>query len=128
MRHASFFLTTDQYRAGTKTVTRRLGWKNLRPGDLVMGCVKCQGLGKGGRIERIHPFEVISNQPERLGRLIEDPAYGRLEAMLEGFPDLDGPGFVEMFCRHMQATPSTFVQRIQFIHRFDLAHLARQAT
>lgn len=120
MRRMSFALTTPQYRAGTKTVTRRLGWPGLKPGDIVMGCVKCMGLGKGGVCETIHPFEVLSNRPERLGTMIDDPDYGRLEARLEGFPELDGPGFVAMFQRHMRVDQDHTVNRIHFLHRPDL--------
>ena len=64
MRNMSFMLTTAQIRAGTKTVTRRLGWKFLKPGDRLMACVKCQGLGKGGKIEKIREIEVVSVRQE----------------------------------------------------------------
>jgi len=50
MRNMSFFLTTDQIRNKTKTVTRRDGWLFLKPGDIVQACVKCQGLKKGEKI------------------------------------------------------------------------------
>ena len=35
MRHMSFALTTKQIKSRTKTVTRRLGWTFLKPGDLI---------------------------------------------------------------------------------------------
>ena len=44
MRHISFFLTQSQVRARTKSVTRRLAWKNVKAGDLMLGVVKAQGL------------------------------------------------------------------------------------
>ncbi len=118
MRNISVQLTQSQIRAGTKHVTRRLGWANAKPGDLLMACPKCQGLGPGGKMERIHPIRITSNHPESLSALIEDPAYGIAEARLEGFPELDGPGFVEMFCRHMQVKPSHVVNRLAFDHVF----------
>lgn len=55
MRNMSFMLTTAQIRDRSKTVTRRLGWWNLRVGDVVMACEKCQGLGKGGKIITLTP-------------------------------------------------------------------------
>ena len=45
-----------------------------------------------------------------------DAAYGRDEAIREGFPDMTGGQFVEMFCKHMAATPQTIVTRIEFRH------------
>jgi hypothetical protein len=42
-------MTTEQFRTGQKTVTLRLGWVNLKPGDVLMGVEKCQGLRKGER-------------------------------------------------------------------------------
>ena len=40
-------LTKEQILARTKTVTRRLGWWFLKPGDVVWACEKCMGLKKG---------------------------------------------------------------------------------
>jgi hypothetical protein len=36
MRNMSFFLTTAQFLDGTKDVTRRKGWRFLKPGDRFM--------------------------------------------------------------------------------------------
>ena len=36
MRRMAFSLTTPQILAQSKTVTRRVGWRFLQPGDLVM--------------------------------------------------------------------------------------------
>lgn len=47
MRNMSFALTTDQILAGTKTVTRRLGWLRLQPGDHLRPVRKCMGLRPG---------------------------------------------------------------------------------
>ncbi len=48
MKNISFALTTKQFLDGSKTVTRRLGWANLKPGEILMACEKCMGLGPGG--------------------------------------------------------------------------------
>ena len=124
MRNISFHLTQSQIRAGTKSVTRRIGWSRAIVGERLMACPKCQGLGPGGRMERIHPVEVISNYREPLSSLLNDADYGRTEAVLEGFPELDGPGFVEMFCRHMKVTPEQVVNRLQFRHVFPSEWIA----
>ena len=108
MRNISFMLTVDQFKARTKTVTRRRGWRNLRAGDRLMGCRKCQGLKKGEAIEKLGVIEVISVDLEQLLRLEES------DTAKEGFPELTAAEFVAMFCRHMKATPSWYVTRIEF--------------
>ena len=52
-RNMSFALTTEQFLNRTKTVTRRKGWRFLKPGDVVMGCKKCMGLKPGEQLERL---------------------------------------------------------------------------
>jgi hypothetical protein len=112
----SFMLTTQQVRDGTKTVTRRNGWWFLKPGDRVMACVKCQGLGRGGKIEKIREIEIVSVRRERLHRIIEGAGgYGRGEMIAEGFPNMTPADFLLMFCaHHVGATPDSFVNRIEF--------------
>ena len=46
-RNMSFALTTEQFKARTKTVTRRFGWWFLKPGDVVRGVEKAMGLKPG---------------------------------------------------------------------------------
>ena len=49
--------------------------------------------------------------------MIEDPAYGRAEAVREGFPDLDGPGFVRFLLSHARGkTVDDAPMRIEFEH------------
>ena len=108
MRNMSFFKTTKQIRNGTKTVTRRLGWKFLKPGDQVMAVVQCQGLRKGDKIEKIRPIEIISINRQCLFDIsINDVA-------LEGFPFLSTWAFVEMFCDLNKCNRHDFVSRIEF--------------
>jgi hypothetical protein len=47
MRNISFSITRFQFCDRTKTVTRRLGWAKLKPGDVLMGVEKAMGLKKG---------------------------------------------------------------------------------
>ena len=114
MRNMSFFLTTQQFRDHKKTVTRRLGWKNAKTGWRVMGVVKCQGLKRGEKIERLGPVAFAQVTRERLDTLITSPEYGRDEVKREGFPELSPHEFVRMFCKHNHCRPSSKVTRIAF--------------
>lgn len=58
-RNISFALTTEQIRNRTKTVTRRLGWKNLKVGQVLNACVKCMGLKPGEQIQRLGQIRVV---------------------------------------------------------------------
>lgn len=93
MRNMSFFYTKDQVRAGTKTETTRPGWNFLKPGDRVMACEKCQGLGKGGKIVKIRPIEIVKT--EKIHAL--SICYTKKNVNAEGFPGM---------------TPITFVRSI----------------
>lgn len=110
----SFALTTQQFRDRTKTVTRRLGWANAKPGQVLMGCEKCMGLKKGEKVTRLGPIRLLSVRREPLQRMIDDPDYGRQEAILEGFPDMDGLAFVAFFVRKNCVHPSSLVTRLEF--------------
>lgn len=112
MRNMSFALTTDQIRARTKTVTRRLGWTFLKPGDLISAVKKCRGLKKGEKVERIAVLRVNDVRLEPLRNLFVEP---RSELRREGFPRMSTGEFIEMFCRsHRGCTPETTVTRIEF--------------
>jgi len=122
MRNISFSLTEAQFLDGSKTVTRRLGWANLKPGDRLMACRKCMGLKPGEKIVRLGEIEVVSVRREPLDFMLfsssvdDRSAYGDAEATLEGFPNLVGWEFVGMFCHEMKCKPGTIVNRIEFRH------------
>lgn len=113
-RNQSFALTKEQYRQGTKTVTRRLGWRFAKVGDLVNGCEKCQGLKKGEKIVVMgqHRFTDLRWEPLKL--MIDDPDYGAQEVIKEGFPDMTPLEFVEMFCKANRCQPDIEVHRMAF--------------
>lgn len=113
-RNMSFYLTQLQVHMKVKTVTRRLGWDFLKPDDIVNACVKCQGLGKGGKIERICQLRIKSVEKQRLSVMCERKPWGDLEAEREGFPELSGKEFVAMFCEHMKCDMHAEVNRIEF--------------
>lgn len=107
-RNISFMLTTEQFLNKTKTVTRRLGWKNLKAGDVLMGCEKCQGIKPGGLV-RLGLIRVVSVRSEEL-RSITDEDVER-----EGFPGKDRAWFCEFFQKHMGiADWGVKVNRIEF--------------
>jgi hypothetical protein len=109
----SCFHTQQQVRNRTKTVTRREGWSDLKPGEEFWMVEKAQGLKKGEKIKRIALCRCKSNWPEPLNWMLFF-AYGLKEARLEGFPEMTGAQFVEMFCRHMGGEPDQVVNRIAF--------------
>ena len=133
MRNISFFETQNQFRARTKHVTRRGNakgptWKNLQPGNQLMGCEKCQGLGKGGKIVRMGPITILEVNQEPLKDIIRCPlrinknimsCYPKSpffldEVTMEGFPDLSPKEFVDMFCEMNNCEPETEITRILF--------------
>jgi hypothetical protein len=107
-RNMSFMLTPKQVVNRTKDVTRRLGWPNLEPGDLLYACEKCQGLKPGERLKGLAILGVLDVRRERLD------AIDQADVVREGFPELDPAGFVGMFCKAMKCTPETVVTRIEF--------------
>ena len=123
MRNMSFALTTTQIMEGTKTVTRRLGWLHLKPGDQVRPVRKCMGLNPGEKLDVLRdPLTVVSVRREPLRAMTDDVEYGFRECALEGFkdhPDYQWPSeFVEMFCAtHKSCTPDTVVTRIEFAYQ-----------
>lgn len=109
MRNMSFALTTAQIRRREKTVTRRAGWTELKPGTLLQPVVKSQGLKKGERVETI-------GRPIRVINVRREPLYAMPEAdcALEGFAELSAAEFVTMFARTHGCTADTLVTRIEF--------------
>jgi hypothetical protein len=109
-RNISFALTTDQFRNRTKTVTRRLGWKTVKVGDVLMGCEKCMGLKPGETLQRLGLIRVVDARREVLMAITDE------DVAKEGFPGKNSRWFVDMFIREMK--PKAFhreiVTRIEF--------------
>lgn len=95
-------------------MTRRLGWKFLRAGEILTGVEKAQGLKKGEKIVKLGRIRVISAKRELLTLMVTDPIYGYQEVAREGFPDLTPDEFVAMFCEANNCRPDTTVTRIEF--------------
>ena len=104
----SFMLTTEQIRNKTKTVTRRLGWWFLKPGDIVNACVKCQGLKKGEKIKKICQIRILNTGATILEEMNKE------ECVKEGFPKLSPYDFVSMFMVKMKIDIDEEVNRIEF--------------
>ena len=108
-RNMSFMLTTEQVRNRTKTVTRRMGWKFLKPGDILNAVEKCQGLKKGEKVKYICQIRVLNVMQIYLWTMTYD------ELKKEGFPDMSIQGFIRMFClSHKGCTRNSKVTRIEF--------------
>lgn len=109
MRNMSFALTTEQVRARTKTVTRRVGWKFAKVGDIVQPVVKAQGLKKGERVEKVGcPIRFVA--VDRVVLHVISP----VDVHREGFPQMTQREFVEMFKKHNGGLRDQVVTRIEF--------------
>jgi hypothetical protein len=102
-------LTEPQVRARAKTVTRRTGWRMLRPGDQLTLCRKVMGRRRGEPLERIAMVEVVSVRREPLD------AITTADVAAEGFPQWEPAEFITFFCRtHRDCGPRTEVTRIEW--------------
>lgn len=111
MRNMSFAMTTDQFKARTKTVTRRFGWWFLKPGDMVCGVEKGMGLKKGEKINRLGVIEIVSIRTEPLNAITQE------DVVREGFPDWTPDQFVKMLVDHYRVDPTKSVNRIEYRYK-----------
>lgn len=108
MRNMSFMLTTEQMLDRSKTVTRRLGWWNIMPGELVQAVQQCQGLKKGETITKLCVIRIHESRREPLDRITAQ------DLRLEGFPKMTRNEFIDLFCRANKCKPDVTVNRIEF--------------
>lgn len=107
-RNMSFSLTIKQFKARTKTVTRRFGWYFLKPGDVVRGVEKAMGLKPGEKIKPLGMIRIVSVRTEPLNDITPD------DVVREGFPEWTPEQFVAMLVEHYSVSPTVMVNRIQF--------------
>lgn len=107
-RLMSVALTEQAVVERRKRVTRRLGWKFLKPGDRVTLCRKVMGRKPDEPLVRICDVEIVSVGRERLDDITPE------DVIREGFIDMTPAVFVAFFCEHMNAGPSTEVTRIEW--------------
>lgn len=111
MRNMAFSMTTDQVRKGTKTVTRRRGWANLKPGQHFCAIVKGMGLKKGEKVERLAILRCTGNRLERLNKIADEEG----GPAKEGFPEMTAEQFIAFFVKtHPKCHPFHWVNRIEF--------------
>jgi hypothetical protein len=110
VRNISFSMTTQAFKDRRKTVTRRLGWWNLKAGDILMAVEKGQGLKKGEKVVRLGAIKIISAQVEPLSAIRNRPE----DCIKEGFPDVGWLGFIRMFRAHNNCALHEPVNRIEF--------------
>lgn len=101
MRNMSFSMTLGAFCRQQKTVTRRTGWRFLKPGDELQGVVKSMGLRKGEKLQRLSRIRVLDVRLESLEwtQEVETPNglefsdYARDEVEKEGFAHRDPERF-----------------------------------
>lgn len=113
----SFHATVEAFRNRSKTVTRRLRWNTLRPGDLLMGVNKSPfALRPGETLDRLGVVEVLDTRRERLD-LIDLADVKREGLTFVGMPTSEWPRlFVELMGEKYGIAPDTIVNRIEFRH------------
>jgi hypothetical protein len=116
----SFALTEAQMLARTKTVTRRLRWRQARRGMLLQPIRKGQGLKAGESVVRLgYPIRVTDVRQERLDAITPE------EVVREGFPDWTPAQFIEMFTGANVCPPHQLVTRIGFEYMVPLPSYRR---
>lgn len=108
-RLMSVSLTEDAVVARTKTVTRRMGWLDLKPGDRLTLCRKVMGRKRGEPLVRLVDVEVVSVYRQQLN------AITREDVVREGFAGWTTRRFVKFFCdSHKGCEPWSEVTRIEW--------------
>ena len=108
-RLMSVSLTEPAVVSRTKTVTRRMGWLNLKAGDRLTLCRKVMGRKKGEPLVRLVDVEVVSVYRQQLDTIT------RADVAAEGFPDWTPKRFIKFFCdSHKGCLPRSTVTRIEW--------------
>lgn len=114
--------TEQAVRDRRKTVTRRLGWTFLKPGDRLTLCRKVMGRKKGEPLERIAEVKVVSVRREPLYWMSD------VDVMREGIAPWDdrfdewyedsglppAHSFVSWFAWKFDCLPETEITRIEW--------------
>jgi hypothetical protein len=115
MRRMSFSHTASHVRERMKTVTRRVGWRFLKPNELVLAVEKARGLKDGEPVCALAVLRILDVRVEPLSRLVSDARYAEDELPREGFPCWSRDDFITRFLRtHRLTTVDTDVTRIEF--------------
>lgn len=119
-RLMSVSLTEPAVVARTKTVTRRLGWRMLKPGDHLQLCRKVMGRRKGEPLVRLALVEVVDVRRERVWDITDSdiaregvPAYWFDDVYVDtGQPTC--VAWVQWFCEQMDCWPDDEITRIEW--------------
>lgn len=112
-RLMSVSLTEEAVAARAKTVTRRLGWKFLQPGDQLTLCRKVMGRrhpdGTVDPLVRLADVEVVSVRREPLAAITPD------DVRAEGIHTTATPSeWARWYASTMGCQPDTIVTRIEW--------------
>lgn len=113
MRQMSFYLTQNQFRNRTMTVTRRFNCDAHKAGDVVMGVEQISGLEDGEDVAMLGPIRILSNRREKVSAIVEYPSPLQ-ELARSGFMDITVETFIDRLCRANKKTPADMVNRIEF--------------
>jgi hypothetical protein len=107
-RYISFSANLEPVLNQTKTVTRRLNWKALKPNTVLIAAKKTLGLKKGETIQTICKIQVIRVTREKLNQIQPD------DLIKEGHPDWTQQQFIQHFCQIYKIQPDQEITRIEF--------------
>jgi hypothetical protein len=107
----SVAFTEQAVRERRKTVTRRVGWRFLKPGDRLTLCRKVMGRKPGEPLVRLAEVEVVDVRRELLADITSE------DVAREGFPDWGPLLFITFFCEHMRVVREAEVTRIEWRYR-----------
>lgn len=105
--------TEDAVVARQKTVTRRKGWRRLKPGDRLTLCRKVMGRKPDEPLVRIAEVEVVDVRRERLGAITAGDIIREGFATMAGYR-ADRARFMELFAAGMGLGPDDDVTRIEW--------------
>lgn len=115
-RNMAFSHTEQQIIDQSKTVTRRIGWNFLRPGEQLWAVRKSMGLKPGERVVRLALIRVVSVRRERLNQITDE------DVVAEGFPGMSRLDFIRMFIANMRPTYGA----IQPVNRIEFEYLSQK--
>lgn len=123
-RLMSVSLTEQAVVERRKTVTRRLGWAFLKPGDRLTLCRKVMGRRPGEPLVRLAEVEVVSVRRERLDAMrTEDVAREAVPGIEEGEPASE---WVTWYSFEFRCQRDTIVTRIEWRYCEVAANRLRQ--
>jgi hypothetical protein len=117
MRRMSFSHSAPELRERLQTVTRRLGWRFLKPDDLIEAVEHVPGSERdpGAPTRTLAVLRVRNVRVEPLSRLLTDATYAEDELPREGFPCWSRDDFIARFLReHRLASADVDITRIEF--------------